>query len=294
MILISGATGRIGGATLRQLSNRGIPARALVRSPDKAASIAAPHVEPVIGDLADPSSLAKAFENVEAALLVSPLDPQQVALQGNFVEAARQAGQVHIVKISGLGTALDSPVRSGRWHAQIERGIEDSGLPFTHLRPPFFMQNILRFAPSIRANGTFVGTLGQGKVAMIDAQDIAAVAATVLTTPGHTGRTYVLTGPQALSYADIAERMSALLGRAVCYQNVSLAAMQEQWRATGMPEWHVEVQSDFTAALRAGDAATVTQTVADVTGRRPRAFEQFFQEHLALFTNGPERPSRQD
>jgi uncharacterized protein YbjT (DUF2867 family) len=283
MILISGATGRVGGATVRQLASRGIPVRALVRSPDKAASIAAPHVEPVIGALADPTSLAQAFENIQAALLVSPLDPQQVVLQGHFVEAARRAGPVHIVKISGLGTALDSPVRSGRWHAQIERHIEDSGLPFTHLRPPFFMQNILRFAPSIRASGRFAGALGQGKVAMIDVQDIAAVAATVLTTPGHTGKTYVLTGPEALSYVDVAQRLSALLGRAVAYQQIPLAAMQEQWRAADMPEWHVEVQSDFNAALDAGEAATVTQTVADVTGRRPRAIEQFLQEHLALF-----------
>src|SRR5918992_2331370 len=182
MILITGATGRIGGATLKYLSRGGVALRALVRSPDKVASVAAPGVETVTGDLAEPRSLDAALEGVDAALLVSPLDPQQVALQGNFIEAAKRAGRVHVVKISGLGTALDSPVRSGRWHAQTEKYVEDSGLPFTHLRPPFFMQNILRFAPTIRASGEFVGSLGQGKVAMIDVDDIAAVAATALTT----------------------------------------------------------------------------------------------------------------
>jgi uncharacterized protein YbjT (DUF2867 family) len=285
MILITGATGRIGGATLKYLASRGMALRALIRSPDKAASVAAPGVETVIGDLAEPHSLEAALEAVDAALLVSPLDPRQVELQGNFIEAAKRAGHVHIVKVSGLGTALDSSVRSGRWHAQIEKHLEDSGLPFTHLRPPFFMQNILRFAPAIRANSEFVGALRQGKVAMIDVHDIAAVAGTALTTPGHAGKAYVVTGPEALSYQEIAERISAILGRKVTYNDMPLEAVWERLRASGMPEWHVQVQIDFSTALRAGQAATVTDVVAAVTGRQPRTFVQFFQEHRDLFTN---------
>jgi uncharacterized protein YbjT (DUF2867 family) len=284
MILITGATGRVGGTTLKQLASRDVPLRALVRSPAKAASVAALGVETVFGDLSDPGSLDAALKDVEAALLVSPLDPQQVELQGNFIEAAKRTGHVHIVKVSGLGTALDSPVRSGRWHAQIEKQVEDSGLPYTHLRPPFFMQNVLRFAPAIRANGEFVGALKQGKVAMIDVQDIAAVAGTILTTSGHAGRAYVLTGPEALSYQDIAERISNILGRRVTYTDMPLEVMRERLHASGMPEWHLEVQIDFSTALSAGQAATVTDTVAAVTGRPPRRFEQFFREHLTLFT----------
>lgn len=285
MILITGATGRIGGATLKYLSRGGVALRALVRSPDKVASVAAPGVETVTGDLAEPRSLDAALEGVDAALLVSPLDPQQVALQGNFIEAAKRAGRVHVVKVSGLGTALDSPVRSGRWHAQIEQHLEDSGLPFTHLRPPFFMQNILRFAPMIRTSGQFVGALQQGRVAMIDVRDVAAVAGTILTTPGHAGKAYALTGPEALSYQEVAERISTSLGRKVIYKDIPLEAMRERLRASGMPEWHVEVQVDFSTALRAGQAATVTDVVAAVTGRQPRTFEQFFREHVALFTD---------
>jgi uncharacterized protein YbjT (DUF2867 family) len=283
MILITGATGRIGGATLKYLSSRGMALRALIRSPEKAASVAAPGVETVIGDFAEPHSLDAALEAVDAALLVSPLDPRQVELQGHFIEAAKRTGHIHIVKVSGLGTALDSPVRSGRWHAEIEQHLEDSGLPFTHLRPPFFMQNILRFAPMIRANGEFVGALQQGKVSMIDVHDIAAVAGTILTTSGHAGKAYVLTGPEALSYQEIAERISAILGRKVTYNDMPLEAMRERLRASGMPEWHVEIQIDFSTALSAGQAATVTDTVAAVTGRQPRTFEQFFQEHRDVF-----------
>jgi uncharacterized protein YbjT (DUF2867 family) len=115
MILITGATGRVGGAALMQLCSRGVPVRALIRNPEKATAVAGPGIETVIGDLRHPGSLDAALEGVTAALLVSPLDPHQVELQGNFIDAAKRAGQIHIVKISGLGTALDSPVRSGRW-----------------------------------------------------------------------------------------------------------------------------------------------------------------------------------
>jgi uncharacterized protein YbjT (DUF2867 family) len=284
MILITGATGRVGGATLKQLCSRGVPVRALVRNAEKAALVAGPLVETVIGDLAQPRSLEAALEGVMSALLVSPLDPHQVELQGNFIDAAKRAGRVHVVKISGLGTGLDSPVRSGRWHAQTEKYLEDSGLPFTHLRPPFFMQNILRFAPTIRASGEFAGSLNQGKVAMIDVEDIAAVAATVLTTSAHAGKAYILTGPEALSYPDVAERLSRCLGRAVTYNDAPLEVMRERLLASGMPTWHVDVQVDFSTALSAGQASTITDMVEAVTGNPPRTFDQFIREHLALFT----------
>jgi uncharacterized protein YbjT (DUF2867 family) len=285
MILITGAPGRIGGATLKQLSTRGFPVRALVRSAEKAALVANAQVETVIGDLAQPRSLEAALDGITAALLVSPLDPYQAELQGNFIEAAKRAGRPHVVKISGLGTALDSAVRSGRWHAQTEKHLAEAGLPYTHLRPPFFMQNILRFAPTIRAQGEFTGSLGQGKVAMIDVVDVAAVAATALTTTVHVGKVYTLTGPEALSYGDVAAMLSRILGRSVIYRDVPFALTRERLIASGMPAWHVDVQTDFNAALSAGHAATVTDTVEVVTGRPARPLERFIREHLALFTS---------
>ncbi len=283
MILIIGATGRVGGATLKQLCGRGVPVRALVRDPEKAAAVASPAVETVIGDLARPRSLEVALEGIAAALLVSPLDPHQVELQGHFIDAAKRVGAVHIVKISGLGTALDSPVRSGRWHAQTERYLECSGLPYTHLRPPFFMQNVLRFAPTIRASGEFMGSLKQARVAMIDVDDIGAVAATALTTAGHAGKAYLLTGPEALSYQDVAQKLSRILGRPVTYRDIPLEVTRARLLASGMAQWHVDVQVDFSSALGSGLASTVTDTVEAVTGSPPRTFEQFIRDHIGRF-----------
>jgi uncharacterized protein YbjT (DUF2867 family) len=145
------------------------------------------------------------------------------------------------------------------------------------------MQNILRFAPAIRASGEFVGTLNQGKVAMIDVQDIAAVATIALTTAGHTGKAYVLTGPEALSYRDVAEKLARILGKPITYKDIPLAVMRERLLASGMPEWHVDVQVDFSTALSAGHASTVTNTVETVTGKPPRTLEQLIREHAALF-----------
>jgi uncharacterized protein YbjT (DUF2867 family) len=283
MILITGGTGRVGGATLKQLANKGVPVRVLLRHPEKAVAMADLGVETVIGDLAQQRSLEAAFDGVHAALLVSPLDPHQVELQGNFIDAAKRAGRVHVVKISGLGTALSAPVRSGRWHAQTEQSLEDSGLPFTHLRPPYFMQNILRFAPTIRATGEFIGALNEGKVAMIDVADIAAVATTALLVPGHAGKIYTLTGPEALSYQDVAETLARSLGRPVTYTNVPIAVMRERLLASGMPEWHVDLQIEFSTALGSGLASTVTDTVEAITGKAPRTLDQFIRDHIALF-----------
>ena len=283
MILIVGATGLVGIATHRQLTARGVPVRALVRSPEKAATLAGSGVETMVGDLEQPGSLEAALDGVTRALLISPLNPRQVEWQGNFVEAARRAGAVHIVKLSGLGTAPDSPLRSGRWHAQTERHIADAGLPFTYLHPPFFMQNLLRSASAIAAQGVLVAAMQVGKVAMVDARDVAAVAVAALTADGHVGKSYTITGPEALSFQEVAQKLAAATGRPVTYQDVPLAAVRQGMVATGLPAWLVEVRMEFATALRDGYAAAVTDTVQAVTGQPARTFDAFAREHAALF-----------
>lgn len=283
MILIVGATGLVGSAALRQLTARGVPMRALVRSAEKAATLAGPGVETMVGDLEQPGSLDAALNGVTRALLISPLNLRQVEWQGNFVEAARRAGAVHIVKLSGLGTAPDSPLRSGRWHAQTERHIADAGLPFTCLHPPFFMQNLLRSAATIAAQGVLVASMQAGKIAMVDARDVAAVAVAALTSDSHGGKTYTITGPEALSFQEVAQKLAAATGRPVTYQDIPLAAMRQEMVATGLPAWLVEVRMEFATALRDGYATAVTDTVQAVTRQPARTFDAFAREHAALF-----------
>jgi uncharacterized protein YbjT (DUF2867 family) len=237
----------------------------------------------MVGDLEQPASLDAALDGVTRALLISPLHPRQVEWQGNFVEAARHAGGVHIVKLSGLGTAPGSPLRSGRWHAQTEQHITDAGLPFTCLHPPFFMQNLLRSATAIAAQGVLVASMQAGKIAMVDARDVAAIAVAALTSDGHVGKTYTITGSEALSFQEVATKLAAATGRPVTYQDVPLATVQQEMVAAGLPAWLVEVRMEFATALRDGYAAAVTDTVQAVTGQTARTFDAFAREHVALF-----------
>jgi uncharacterized protein YbjT (DUF2867 family) len=286
VILILGATGAVGGACVRALVAREVRARVLVRSASKAEQLRQPGLEPAIGDLGDLASLDAALEGVERALLLSPIDPRQVELQGNFIAAARRAGSIHVVKLSGLATALDSPVRSGRWHARTERQLEDSGLPFTHLRPLFFMQNLLRVAPAVAEQGALRGAVGQAAIAMVDVRDVAAVACAALTEAGHRGCAYTLTGPEAVSYPELAERLSRATGRAVRYEELSPRALRAGLVASGMPGWHADILMEFALELRRGAAAEVDDSVERVTCRPPRRLDAWLAEHAEAFGRG--------
>ena len=283
MILVTGATGLVGGAVVRQLAAQGVSVRALVRSPEKATALAGPNVETVVGDFDRTGTLAPALKGVTRALLISHHDVRQVELQGNFVEAARRAGGVHVVKLSGLATAPDSPSRSGRWHAETEAQIRDAGLPWTFLHPPYFMQNLLRAAPAIAAHGVLTAAMKDGRIAMVDARDVAAVAAAALTTPGHEGQTYTITRPDSLSHAEVAAVLSDAVGRKITYKDIALDALREQLVASGAPPWLVEVRMEFTTILRGGVAAAVTDSVLRTTGHEPRSFAAFAAEHAARF-----------
>lgn len=206
MILVTGATGLNGKELLRKLSARGVAVRALVRNPARAEAIATlPHVEIVQGDMAQPESLAAALRGVDRAMLISSSDPMMLDVQSNFIDAAKQAGVKHVVKLSGIMPELDSAFRFARMHGEIEKRLEASGMAFTHLRAGEFMPAYFRQVPNITAKGSIFLPMGDARIASIDVGDIAEVAARALTSPGHEGKTYPLTGPQALTMAEVAE-----------------------------------------------------------------------------------------
>jgi uncharacterized protein YbjT (DUF2867 family) len=283
VILITSAPGNNAKAVIRELTTAGVRVRALLRNPNSAGQIKGPLVEVAVGDFLNPASLDAALRNVEKAFLIPPLDPRSFEMQANFIRAAQRAGTRHVVKLSVAGADVNSPVRVARWHAEGERELEASGIPFTHLRPNAFMQNILGLAPTIMSQGQFYQPAGDGKVSHVDVRDIAAVAAKALTTTGHEGKTYVITGPEALSYDEVAGKLSKAIGRPVKYVNVTPEDFKKSLLGWGIPEWMADGLNEFFAAIRAGYGAVVTNTVEEVAKRKAISFGDFVHDFAEAF-----------
>ncbi len=284
MILLTGSTGTAGSEISKALQRIGVRYRSLVRNRAKAEGSANPSVELVDGDLSRPETLGAALEGVEKALLLTAATPDSLQQERNFIHAAKRAGVRHVVKFSAYGASLDAPHYFGRQHGEAERELEDSGLPFTMLRPNGFFQNFLGNAKSIQARSALHAPAGEMKFSAVDARDIAAVAAHVLTEPGHEGQKYTITGPAALSHAEIAEKLSQVLGRKIVYVDVPEAAAREGMLAAGIPAWTVEKVLDLYRYYRSGAAAEVTNTVERVGRKALIAFEQFVRDYASVFT----------
>jgi uncharacterized protein YbjT (DUF2867 family) len=292
MILVTGATGLNGQELLRLLSARGVAARALVRNRAKAEAIALlPHVEIVQGDMARPETLAPALRDVDRAMLISSSDPMMLEVQSNFIDAARKAGVKHVVKLSGIMPELSSAFRFARMHGEIEKRLEASGLAFTHLRAGEFMPAYFRQAPNIAAKGAMFLPMEDARIASIDVGDIAEIAAKVPTGSGHEGKTYPLTGPQALTMTEVAAKLSAATGRTIRYVNVPPEAARQAQLAAGMPPYLADALFELFAERRNGKEATVWPDAAMLLGRPPISFDEFARRNAAVF-QGEAAPPR--
>jgi uncharacterized protein YbjT (DUF2867 family) len=287
MILVAGATGHVGSELVRLLADQGTPARALVHSPDKAAPIQRLGLETAVGDYEQPDTLDAAMKGCDQLFLLSPPTPRQPQQEQHVIDAARRAGVEHVVKQSVPWAGPDAPLVFSRWHGQVEQHLAQSGLAYTLLRPSSFMQNFLMSAQQVADQGILYGMTGEGRVAFIDTRDIAAVAAELLTNPGHQGTSYTLTGPEALSAAEVAERLSAATGRQVRYVDVGADGFRQALAGAGMPGWLVDGVVEGNTMLAAGHGATVTDEVARLTGRPPRTFAQFAADHQGAFGGQP-------
>jgi uncharacterized protein YbjT (DUF2867 family) len=284
MILVTGATGLNGKELLRKLSGRGVAVRALVRNPAKAEAIAAlPHVEIVQGDMAQPETLAPGLRGVDRAMLISSSDPMMLDAQSNFIATAKQAGVKHVVKLSGIMPELDSAFRFARMHGEIEKRLEASGIAFTHLRAGEFMPAYFRQVPNIVGKGAIFLPMEDAKIASIDVGDIAEIAARVLTSPGHEGKTYPLTGPQALTMTEVAEQLSAAIGKPIRYVNVPPEAARQAQLAAGMPPFLADALFELFAERRSGKEAKVWPDAATLLGRQPTSFGEFAKRNAAAF-----------
>jgi uncharacterized protein YbjT (DUF2867 family) len=291
MILVTGATGLNGGELVRLLSARGVPVRALVRSTKKAEALAAlPDVEIVEGDMARPDTLPAALRGVDRAMLISSSDATMQEVQSNFIDAAKAAGVMHVVKLSGIMPELDSPFRFARMHGEIEKKLERSGMAYTNLRAGEFMHSYFRQVPAIVSRGAFFLPMEDAKIASIDVGDIAEVAAIALTTHGHEGRTYPLTGPEALTMAEVAEKLSTATGTTIRYVNVAPHQARQAQIDAGVPEARADALAELFAERRKGKEGNVYPDIEAIIGRRATSFDEFAQKHAAIFRGDQPAP----
>jgi uncharacterized protein YbjT (DUF2867 family) len=284
MILVTGATGNTGGATLRALVDQGAEVRALVHDPDKLKAPAG--VDVVVADFHDTASLDAALAGADHAYLVGPSVQDQVELETAFVRAAQRAGLAHLVRLSinGADRPDGGTVRFIASHMAMEQIVRESGIPWTFVRANGFMQNHLGQAQVIAAQGAFYSALSTDtRVSYLDARDIGEVAAKVLTEPGHQGRAYELTGPEALNDDDLAARLSEALGRSIAHVQVPWETLRESLIGNGYPEWNVDGFQELGDSYETGVSTAVSPDIERLLGRPPRSFAEFVADHRAAF-----------
>lgn len=280
-ILVTGATGNVGSQVVQQLIASGVTPRVAVRSTNRADSLKKAGAEPVEMDLDRPETVQSALTGVDKVFLVSPFVPNMVELTAILIEAAKRANVQQIVKLSALaqpGIALS------KWHSEMEKAIASSGISFTFLRPNGFMQNFINaMAETIKSDNAFYLNAGEGKVSFVDTRDIASVAVAALVTSGHEGQSYIITGSKALSHAESASILSQVLGRTINYVDVPEDVVRQGMQGARMPEPTVNALLELYASYKAGQAATVSPVVEQVTGKQPISFEQFAKDYAEIW-----------
>jgi len=283
MILITGATGNVGVELVKKLAGGRQRVRAFVHRRASARSIALPGIEIIEGDFAQPAPFTRALAGIDRLFLLMPSSSEVEQQQRNFVDAARRSNVRHIVKLSQFAADENAPGRFQRYHGAVENYIRKSGIPFTFLRPNLFMQGLLNFRSVISSRGSLYAPAGNAKVSVVDVRDIASIAARALTESGHEGKIYDITGPQALTHAEMADQLSWALAKPIKYVDVPPAAMREALLGFGMPAWQTDGLMEDYDHYRRGGAETVTPTVYDLTGSRPIAFFRFAQDYAERF-----------
>ena len=283
MILVTGATGKTGGETARALAGRGVKVRALVRDVAKAEGLKALGIELVPGDVTDSASVLKAMAGVQRLLVLLPNSQRQLDLEKQLVDLAKQAGVRHIVKMSSMEAVADAQTPIPQAHWASEQHIRQSGLAWTMIKPNFFMQNFLGSAKSIKENKSFSLPMGEGRTAMADARDIGAVTAEALAGKGHEGQNYEITGPELLTFHQVAERFSEVLGTKISYAPADPAMYLGILKRVLPNEWHANAVSALFREIAEGVTPHVTDTFRRLMGREPISLAQFIRDHIGAF-----------
>lgn len=278
--LVTGATGNIGSRVVERLLARGERPRVFVRDADKARARFGDRVDVHVGDLADARSLAPAFHGADAVFLVNS-GPGLEERDAAAATVAKEAGVKRLVKLSSMD--VEQQVGTGVWHARGEAAIRASGVGFTFVEPSGFMDNALFWARAIKTEGVVRSCTGEGKIAFIHSDDIAEVATVALAAQEYEGAALPISGPEALSYGQMAAKIGAAIGRSLVYQAVSDDDVRRQQTAWGEPPAMVEAHVSIYRAIREGRLAGVTGNVERVLGRRPIAFDRWIAQNAGAF-----------
>ncbi|HTC48041.1 MAG TPA: NAD(P)H-binding protein [Candidatus Aquilonibacter sp.] len=279
--LITGATGDIGSKVVEQLLQRGERPRIYVRDAEKAQARFGDKIDIFGGDLADSATLQAALEGVEEFFLLNS-GPQIPARDEAAAKAAKATGVRHLVKLSSLDVRQGLAI--GAWHERGETAIRASGICFTFVQPTGFMSNLLAWARSIKSEGVVRSSTGDGRRAFIHTQDIAAVATEALTSCKYDGKSLPITGPEAITFAEVTGKIGAAIGKQLTFQPISdEEAGQRYAGATGAPAEDTEAHVALWRAIREGRLASVTDNVEHILGRKPITLDQWIQENAAAF-----------
>ncbi len=278
-ILVIGATGTVGTELVTQLVQAGRYVRTLTRNPQKADKFGS-NVEVMVGDLNDQKSLIAPMQGVDRFFLITASTQQDK----NALAAAKEAGARHVVKISTQEAGWTPVEGHGHWHKEREELIQSSGLAWTFLRPSMYMNFALSWVPSIKLGNTIQTAGGNGKLGAIDPWDVAAVAKEALISQGHENVAYELTGPELLSFGDMATELSKVLGLAIRHVEIPEAEQAEVFAKMDIPKYAIDGLIETFSLVGAGRFAYLTNDVEKVTGRKPRTFEAWCRAHMAAFS----------
>ena len=286
-ILVTGATGNVGSALLGYLNTTDADLRALTHDESKAHKLRERGFEVIVGDFSEPEALGPALEGVGTVFLLTPIHPEQVSQASKVIKAAKDSGNdPRIVRLSVHQASHEAPTRISRQHAEIEDELISSGLPYTILRPQSFMQNTLAVARTVASEGKIYQPFKDGKLGMIDARDIGEVAAKILSEGGHEGKVYTLTGPTTISFHDVAEALSEVLGKEVSYVAIPLEKAKEAMLNMGIPEWTADALNEYAKAHSQGYSDFTTEEVEQLTGHPATSYKKFASDFEQMFRGG--------
>lgn len=284
-VFVTGATGTVGSSVVAGLLAKGSKVRALVHSEESGAqALRDQGVEVFIGEFTDDAVLDQAMAGVDRVFSLTPPNPDQVE-QANAITAAaqRSPAKPHVVRLSVMKSSTSAPSVVSAQHGEIDIVLRKSGLPVTFLKPNFFMQNTLLGAGTVGEQGVIYHAMGDGKLGMIDARDIADVAVEVLTTDGHEGKGYTLTGPESISFAQLAEQLSEVVGHEVQAVDVPVDAAKQSMVDMGLPEWVAGALAEYSVRFSNNYADFFTDDVKNITGKSARTYKELARDFVAAY-----------